>query len=43
MKHTRDELKELQKLPLNDKIALSKIRIQEFHDAIGGGGSSGII
>ena len=37
MKHTRDELKELQKLPLNDKIALSKIRIQEFHDAIGGG------
>ena len=36
-KYSLEYLKELQNLPLNDKIALSKVRIEEFVSKMGGG------
>lgn len=35
-KHTKEELKELQSLSLGDKIALTKVRLQEWYEAWGG-------
>lgn len=36
MNHTKDELKELQSLPLVDKVALTKLRITEWHEHYNG-------
>lgn len=37
MQHTRDELKQMQALPLDAKIEMSKQRIKEWYDAYRGG------
>lgn len=34
--YTKEKLKELQALPLDDKISLTKLRVQEFYDNLGG-------
>lgn len=36
MKHSSDELKELQALPLDDKITLTKLRITEWYNHYNG-------
>lgn len=36
--HTKEELARLIALPLEDKIALTKLRITEFYERLAGGG-----
>lgn len=36
-KYSLEQLKELQALPLEDKVALTKVRIDEFVSEMGGG------
>lgn len=36
-KHTKEELARLIALPLEDKVALTKLRITEFYECLSGG------